>query len=114
MLAMRAAPVAAGGGDITKGFYLGKCYEWQWQGTAPFCAHGGYCDGMSEGWTFMYEDDGWGCCSKGNICTTKGGQCWSPFAYTMPGPAATSPDFGSKCLSGNKALCRRPATGCTQ
>ena len=31
LLVLRAAPAAADGGDISKGFWMGECYEWQRQ-----------------------------------------------------------------------------------
>lgn len=122
LVMMGAAPAAAqSGGDISKGFWQGRCYEWQWQvgtdarasstrlrvgrgrgvtdavchtadranrptpmrlrpvpqpqGTAPFCSHGGYCEG--DGWAFVHDNDGYHCCDGMNRHSLSACKAWS-------------------------------------
>jgi len=54
--------------------------KYEWQGTAPTCEHGGYCDN---------------------------GLIWVKDAKSCSGADCKNADFGSGCWTGNKALCQK-------
>lgn len=67
---------------------------YEWQGTAPSCAHGDYCDG---GWELvMSKMDCPGDCTCRKTL-------FSNYCYDNTHQA----DFGAPCITGRKSLCRK-------
>ena len=60
-----------------------KYCRYTWQGKAPSCAHGGYCDGNWK---------------------------WVKDAKNCNGVDCYGADFGKRCMSGHKALCEQSCT----
>ncbi|GAX83546.1 hypothetical protein CEUSTIGMA_g10971.t1 [Chlamydomonas eustigma] len=69
-----------------------KYCKYEFQGTAPSCAHSDYCD---NGWTFV--ENGEGSCKHSEFS----------FIVKYYSDCKGGAYFGAACVTGNKALCEK-------